>query len=281
MQPGVSSHVDGQAVQAAQAVDMAGPSTGGTPGPAAGMAPTSIIRHTDLDDLQLLTRAAVGLLTEGVGYFLANMREAQAAIDADPQLLLPAIKRGQETQTELLRYLVIGAVLAGERQATQALENGLRTTVQTTNFVAGIFDRFTDNPLLRPARRPFESVVQNVAATMDAWVKQGRIEEQNGRIVFGRTVTETIDDIISYISDAEELANLVADQINQQGSSVAGMALDTGRTATLVADTVFERFVRRMLRRPPRDELPTSPMAGVEQDMYTPEKRVHTEKLAP
>ena len=209
------------------------------------------------------------------------MREAQTAIDADPQLLLPAIKRGQESRTDLLRYLVIGAVLAGERQASQALESGLQMTAQTTGFVAGLLDGITDNPLLRPARRPVVGAMQAVAETMDIWVKQGRVEEQNGRVVLQRTVTETVDDIISYISDAEELATLVGEQINQQGSSVVGVALDTGRTATLVTDTMIERFARRLLRRPQRDELPASPLSGKPQDMYTAEKRVSTAKIKP
>jgi hypothetical protein len=259
----------------------AGPSTGGSPGPARQTTQTSIIPRTELDSVHLVTRAAVGLLTEGVDYFLANMREAQAAIDADPQLLLPAIKHRQESRTDLLRYLVIGAVLAGERQASQALESGLQATAQTTGFVAGVLDRLTDNPLLRPARGQVEGMLQNITETIDIWVKQGRVEEQNGRIVFGRTVTETVDDIITYISDAEELASLVSEQINQQGSTVVGAALETGRSATLVTDTVVERFVRQLLRRPQRDALPASPLTGRAQDMYTAEKRVSTEKIQP
>lgn len=277
MQKATSTHTEPTA--GAATPPGAGPSTGGSPGAASQTTQTSIIPRTELDSVHLVTRAAVGLLTEGVDYFLANMREAQAAIDADPQLLLPAIKRRQESRTDLLRYLVIGAVLAGERQASQALESGLQLTAQSTGFVAGLLDGLTDNPLLRPARRPVVGVMQTVAETMDIWVKQGRVEEQNGRVVLRRTVTETVDDIITYISDAEELANLVSEQINQQGATVAGAALETGRTATLVTDTVVERFVRRLLRRPQRDALPASPLSGRPQDMYTPEKRVSTQKI--
>jgi hypothetical protein len=260
----------------------AGPSTGGAPGSATRPGtPTSIIPRTDLDDAHLVTRAAVGLLTEGVEYFIKQMRAAQAEIDANPQMLLATLKRSPETRTDLLRYLVIGAVLAGERQAGAALETGLQATAQATSFVAGFLDGFTNNPILRPVRQPFVGVLDNVAATMDTWVKQGRVEEQNGRVVLSRTVTETIDDIITYISDAEELAALVGEQINQQSSTVAGIALDTGRTATLVTDTMIERFARRLLRRPQRDELPASPLSGKPQDMYTAEKRVATEKIQP
>ena len=277
---------DDHSAQAAQPADAApppgGPSTGGSPrAPGSTPPQTSLIPRTELDDAHLLTRAAVVLLTEGIEYYLKNMREAQAAIDADPQQLLSASKRGPETRTDLLRYLVIGALLAGERQASQALETGLQATAQSAGFVAGVLNRLTDNPLLRPARAPVDGVVQTLAATLEQWVKQGRIEEQNGRIVLKRTVTETIDDIITYISDAEELATLVSDQINQQGATVAGIALETGRAATLVTDTVVERFVRRLLGRPQRDSLPVSPLYGKPQDMYMPDKRVATEKLQP
>jgi hypothetical protein len=280
MQKDTSAHTEPTA--GAATPPGAGPSTGGAPGAAARPGtPTSIIPRTDLDDAHLVTRAAVGLLTEGVEYFIKQMRAAQAKIDANPQMLLPTLRRSPETRADLLRYLVIGAVLAGERQASQALETGLQMTAQTTGFVGGILDRLTDNPLLRPARQPFAGVLDNVAATMDVWVKQGRVEEQNGRVVLARTVTETIDDIITYISDAEELAALVSEQINQQGATVAGAALETGRSATLVTDTVVERFVRRLLRRPQRDELPASPLHGKPQDMYTPDKRIVIEKIQP
>lgn len=281
MQPGTNSDNIATASQASAAPG-AGPSTGGSPGAAASQStPTSIIPRTDLDDARLVTRAAVGLLTEGVEYFIKQMREAQAEIDADPQMLLATLKRSPETRSDLLRYLVIGAVLAGERQASQALETGLQVTAQTTGFVAGLFDRFTDNPLLRPVRGPVEGWRLAATTTLETWMQQGRIEEQNGRVVLTRTVTETIDDVISYISDAEELAALVGEQINQQGSSVVGVALDTGRTATLVTDTMIERFARRLLRRPQRDELPASPLSGKPQDMYTAEKRVSTAKIKP
>lgn len=280
MQTGVNAHVEIPVASADAGMSGGGPSTGGSPGPVRAAAPvTAIAPRSELDDAQLLTRAAIGLLTEGVDYFIKQMREAQAAVDANPQLIMAAIGRTPETRSDLLRYLVIGAMLAGERQASMALETGLQVTAQTTGFVAGIVDRLTDNLLLRPARRPVEGLWLSLNATMDGWVRQGRVEEQNGRIVLSRTVTETIDDIISYISAAEELAELVSEQINQQGSTVAGIALETGRSATLVSDTVVERFVRRMLRRPPRDELPASPLSGKPQDMYTPEKRVSSTRM--
>ena len=282
MQAGVNAHVETPA-STTDAVSLgAGPATGGSPDSAShSTSATSIIPRNDLDDAHLVTRAAIGLLTEGVEYFIKQMREAQTELDANPQLLLAAIRRSPETRSDLLRYLVIGAVLASERQASQAVATGLQMTVQTTGFVASLLDRFTDNPLLRPARRPVEGLWLSFNQTVDTWVRQGRIEEQNGRLVLTRTVTETIDDLITYISDAEELAALVSEQINQQGSSVVGVALDTGRTATLVSDTMIERFARRLLGRPQRDELPASLLSGQPQDMYTAEKRVSTEKIKP
>jgi len=75
---------DDHSAQAAQPADAApppgGPSTGGSPRAAGSTPPqTSLIPRTELDDAHLLTRAAVGLLTEGIEYFLKNIREAQAA----------------------------------------------------------------------------------------------------------------------------------------------------------------------------------------------------------
>ena len=131
----------------------AGPSTGGSPGAASQTTQTSLIPRTELDNVHLVTRAAVGLLTEGVDYFLANMREAQAAIDADPQLLLPAIKREQESRTDLLRYLVIGAVLAGERQASQAWKLACGDCAND-RFCRRLPGRFHRQPAAAPGAAP-------------------------------------------------------------------------------------------------------------------------------
>ena len=47
--------------------------------------------------------------------------------------------------------------------------------------------------------------------------------------------------------------------MQEQSVSLAADAVDSMRSRTVSADTLAERVVRRMLRRPPRDALPPPP----------------------
>ena len=107
--------------------------------------------------------------------------------------------------------------------------------------------------------------------TARSLVDEGRAEEQNGRLLAGMTVQEVIDEFINYISDNEELAELVRDQIGQQSIGMAGVVVDNSRRLTSTADNLLEGIVRRILRMRSREELPGSPLVGQPQLMYLQE----------
>jgi hypothetical protein len=69
---------------------------------------------------------------------------------------------------------------------------------------------------------------------------------------------EGIDEFINYLSQNEELQNL----ITEQSMSLAAESMDSVRERTVTSDAIAERFVRALLRRPPRRTL--APTTGDE-----------------
>lgn len=84
----------------------AGPSTGGSPGSAnqTALMPWGGTRRRPPGDA-----CRVGRLTEGVDYFIAQMRAAQAELDADPQAPLATLKRSPETRADSRAILLSSA----------------------------------------------------------------------------------------------------------------------------------------------------------------------------
>lgn len=248
------------------------------PDPDAQLAPKPPPAPID-DNVRLALRLVIGAITEGGDMTLRTLRELQKEIDEHPESLLSAHGDTPDDRGDVLRYLAIGALLATQQRTAQGIESGLRLSARTTGWVFGTLDRATDNALLRPFRKPVDQLWLNMNQTMEEWVRQGRIEEANGRLLFDGTVGDVIDSLIENVSQAEELAQLVSDQIAQQSGSVASAAVNTGRTATVAADGVMEGLIRRLFRRPPREQLPPSPIAGKAQTMYETAERVGLEQI--
>ncbi len=61
-----------------------------------------------------------------------------------------------------------------------------------------------------------------------------------------------IDEFIGHLAENQELADLV----QKKSMGLATEAVDEFRSRTVSADALAENIVRRILRRPPRGELP-------------------------
>ena len=79
----------------------------------------------------------------------------------------------------------------------------------------------------------------------------GKVEEYRSRKLALTATTETVDESIDYLTDNEELQEL----ITMQGVGIAGEALEEVRERTVSADDFFESVVRTFLRRTPRKQL--------------------------
>ncbi len=222
----------------------------------------------EFEDLQLLSRLLVGLLLTGSDQLMQIVRDLQGEIEADPGLLTPVVA-DDETTLDLLRYLTIGLLARGQKRVARGINKGIRLSLSATGWTLRTLDRWTDNRFTRPFRRPIESRLRNLEQETDLIIKEGRLEEQNARLLAGRTVGEIIDELLDFMSENPDLAEFIQELIGRQSVGLAGVVRDNARQVSSTADYIAEGVARRLLRRRSRRDMPPSPLMGKPQTMYS------------
>jgi len=202
----------------------------------------------DDEMLEAFTRLLVGALVEGSAQFRERLTEWDKATAVPPG--------GRETNgrsaAEQLRHALIGALFHAEAHLK---------TRQVPRFkrAAGLVFR-SINRLAAPAAntrigRSINGRIDNLAARGETvahkWIATGRVEEARGRKLAIKATQESIDEFINYLSQNEELQNL----ITEQSMSLAAESMNSVRERTVTSDALAERFVRALLRLPPRTTL--------------------------
>jgi len=118
--------------------------------------------------------------------------------------------------------------------ATQPLVNN-----RLTGIVAGPIDRAIDRLALRGQKR------------VNDWIELGRTQEPSARRMARETYENVFDEFIGLLAENQELADLV----QKKSMGLATEAVDEFRSRTVSADALAEKLVRRILRRPMREDL--------------------------
>ena len=221
------------------------------------------------EDLQLLSRFLIGAALLGSDGLMERLRFLQGELDADPDLLKSDAGLEQESELELLRYLSIGLFVRGREAVVGGVRRGMQLTLGGTRSVLGGVDRLTDNPLTRPLRRSIAARARDLGEKASVIIGEGRREEQKARLLADNTVSEVIDEVLDFVSESPEVEQLIKDMIGQQSAGLADVVTDNTRSVTVVGDYLLEGVARRLLRRKSRQELPPSPLAGEQQEMYS------------
>lgn len=236
----------------------------------AGGAQQASAQGLDAARAQLLTRLALGFVIAGAEQLSQRLRDAGSDIEAVPEVHMQEPETYDDTAFDLLRYLAIGAVMRGERKVVRSIYGGFRRSFRATGWLVGKLDTATDNRLARPFRRPFEARVKRLERSLDTYVREGRIEERQSRVLATDTVEEITGDVVDWIAHSPDVNQMVRDVIGGQGVGLAELARDNARQATVTGDDALENIFRRILRMTPRDQLSPSPLAGQPQTMYAP-----------
>jgi len=220
------------------------------------------------EDLERLSRVVVGLLLLG-GYALAQrLREFEEQIEARATVVDQDGTASDEATWDLVRYLTIGTLMRGQKQIVSGVHKGVLLSAGTADWMAGKLDKWTDNRLMQPVRRPIESRWRRLKHKASQLIETGRLEEQKSRLLASHTVDEIMDEIMAYVARDPDLALLIREQIAAQSSGLAEVVAGNTRQVTVSADDSVEGVVRQFLRRKPRGALPDSPLLGKPQTMY-------------
>ncbi len=226
------------------------------------------------DSLDLALRFAVGLLALGGEEAARRLQEMQHKLDADPTLWSAQVPAGQKPLRRQAWHLGVGLARRGQKRLRRGLRQGYDLSQRAMDRVSSTPGGRVAGLLTRPVRKP-------VAARLTQWSteaarieKEGELEERKGRALASGVLATLILDLMDEIAQNPELLDFVQDLLSQQGKGMATSVVDNTRSVTLTADDTVDALLRWLLRRPPRRELPPSPVEGQPQTMYAPTARV-------
>lgn len=225
----------------------------------------------DSDTVEILSRFLVGVLVLGGDELVGRLRDLQEELVTDPRLAYRHDPTSADSTSDLLRYLSIGLVMRGQRAVTRGIRSGVRRSTRSARSVLGTVDRLTDNWLARPVRRPIAARLRKAEQAVNRIIKEGKFEQQNSRVLASEGIGAIMDAVLQGLADNPELEEFVRDLVGQQSMGLATVVVDNTRSVAVTADDVTENLLRRILRRPPRQALPPSPVEGQPQTMYAPE----------
>ena len=212
---------------------------------------------TATDDSFEATLAALRLLIGGVllgaEELRRRLREWEAAAHSVPsatalQTVPQSLRHAPGPAS--LRYALIGMVFETETRMRQRfstmLERFSRLSEETRYlFVTSVEPTLSQTPL-DPVLMRLDEMFYVTRDAVDRWTARGWLEEQQSRGMARRATISVVDELFDYMARTPQIREL----IEQQGTSLAGEAVDEVRERTASADMWLERFTRSLLHRP-------------------------------
>ena len=207
----------------------------------------------EFDAYMAVIRLLVGGTIEGASELARRLEKWEAELRAAEGEPEPGQIAGRG---DIARYMLVGMALStGE---------GVRQQVIRIAQLSDSFWRLTGSaaqPLVNnrvtgivagPLDRAFNRLVNSGQRRVNDWVELGRTQEPGARRIARKSYLELVDEIIGQLAENEELGDLV----QKKSVGLATEAVDEFRSRSVSADEFAESIVRRILRRPPRRELP-------------------------
>jgi hypothetical protein len=166
----------------------------------------------------------------------------------------------EEDVGDILRYLLIGLVFTSQRQVRSGTKSVGTWLLGAADTTVSLTRPITNSWIFAPARRVTGVVTSRLEDRLANLVSVGRSEEFVGRLTAETALQESVEWAMDYIAHNPEIRDLVQQQALGFTEEIAVGV----RARSISADNVLDGLLRRLLRRPPRSELP-GPPAEVEQ----------------
>ncbi len=244
------------------------------------------------NNVEMLTRLALGLGLEGVDELLAKLKQWEAEIADGTDI---AAGSADETATDKMRYLLIGALFESQRRTRKRLD-------YATGVAGRVYGMLRENWWVQAG----ESLLADRFDSMNRLILEGRLQEQNARRLSRRMTGGTIDEILNYLTENEYVDRLVNSQVDQlqenphvqnlskdivenfvenpepirklvsnQSIGLTSELAEEVRERSVTLDMLAESIVRRVLRRPSRRTLAEPPEAVKSRARYVHNDDLH------
>jgi hypothetical protein len=223
----------------------------------------------------------------------AGQRAVRTADALTDNIVLRPFRRPLERQLARLEPFANGLINLGRREsarsraladqavaeAVDAIAEFIAASPEVQRLIDGVLAYAGRSPELRPLvdgvvdyAGESESVKRTVDDVVDYAATSAAVNRLVEDVLRYVLLSPRFSDLMSFIiqraSESPELAELIQEQLSQQATGLTGVVADNARDVTLIADSVLEAVVRRILRQPPRRTLPPSPLVGEPQIMY-------------
>lgn len=233
----------------------------------------SSIRATDdsFDATLAVLRLLIGGLLVGGDELRRRLRQWEATAHSVPsttalQTVPQSLRHAPGSAS--LRYALIGMLFDTETRMRQRFSTMLgrfaRLSEETEYlYVTSVEPALSQTPL-DPVLMRLDEMLYAARGAVDRWTTRGWLEEQRSRGIARQATVSVVDELFDYMARNPQVREL----IEQQGTSLAGEAVDEVRERTASADMWLERFTRSLLHRPVNHEgaMPASVDASPARD---------------
>jgi len=208
-----------------------------------------------LNDLRGALHLVVGSALNGKDALSNRLRQMQAGQES--------IKPGaitvdeNETSQDRLRYLLLGVLF----EIPDAFERGIKTAGSSSSKVYDYFSKIisplTDSRVFNPVRNQYDYATARGEKVFERLIMKGRIEEQNSRLMLQQ---KAIDDLINEFAEYLVLKIKVQEIIQQEGTAMAGDAVDEFQQQSAGVDSILEDKLKSIFKKrvPPEPAAPPS-----------------------
>ncbi len=203
--------------------------------------------------IRMLMRLALGGAILGREELKRRFQDKQS----DPSISAAALNQETpiETEADRIRYAAIGALAKSSDGIRSRLSALGRVTNRTYGSVRRTLDPLTNNRLLSPFRRRYQSYIDHGDKVISEWVIAGRREEYLSRQLAKETTIESIEETLDYLAESPEMDELVQ---QQSGDFVGDVFEDIQDSAAGTRLILVDWFSSAILRRPKQIAKPTS-----------------------
>ena len=219
--------------------------------------------------LSSLTRLAIGGLLTGYDGLMkrivtwekkldqaheSRIGDSGAEVETDEAGQLGNASEG-ETEADRLRYAAIGVIFDTQQALTKRISSADRLSRLAGGMLKTAIGPVYSSRVFSPFRHTLDRLAEHGQNQVDQWITVGRDEESRSRALASTVLIDQVESSIQYLTSNDEVQELV----QSQSVGLVGAIVEETREHTVSADNFLEAWVRTMLHRPMRSELPKPP----------------------
>jgi hypothetical protein len=160
----------------------------------------------------------------------------------------PGASAAPATSAEQFRYFVTGLLLWAPVSMAQGAYRGVRFSLDASQRAVRAAGGLTDNPLLRPFRRPLERQLARLEPFAHGLIDLGRRETARSKALADQAVAEAVDAVSEFIAASPEVQRLIDGILAYAGRSPELHPLVDGVVDYASESEAVDRLVDDVLR---------------------------------